>query len=492
MRNIEEIKGKIPLYVKRVADVLASKDYEAYLVGGSVRDLVLGKDPSDFDIATNCSPGVLRDIFSKTIDVGARFGTVVVVMEDRDGERYNVEVTTYRSESEYVGSRWPSKVQYADKLEDDLKRRDFTINALALDLINIEGRGANLAEVLVDLFGGIEDLENKIVRAVGDPKERFTEDALRMIRACRFASQLGFKIDQKTLESVKSLSYLLKNISIERVRDEFLKILYNSPKPSVGIELLRKTGLLEVFLPELIACIGVVQPEYHVDDVYVHTLKVVDLAQDEVKLAALFHDIAKPQTQSQDEKGTHFYQHDAEGAKVAEKVMQRMSFSKKEIQKVAQLVRHHMFYYPSADWRKQNNASVNKSNLEQLRQEKREKYRSVGGWSDAAIRRFISRIGGEENLDDLIMLRIADASANPKSTFTDYEIDALQERISKIIAEDSALKVTDLAVDGNDLKELGLKGRQIGETLESLLEKVIDDPTLNEKNKLLSIVKKNK
>ncbi|MBN1331735.1 HD domain-containing protein [Candidatus Dojkabacteria bacterium] len=488
-KNIDKIKAKIPLYVKRVADVLSENGYEAYLVGGSVRDLILGKDPSDFDIATNCAPDGLKKIFPKTVDVGAKFGTVVVVMEDRDSERYNVEVTTYRSESDYVSSRWPSKVEFADKLEDDLERRDFTINALAIDLVNLDDSGASFDEVVVDMFGGINDLQEGLIRAVGNPKERFSEDGLRLVRACRLASQLNFTIETGTFEAIRELSYIIKNIAIERVRDEFLKVLYKSPKPSVGIELLRKGGLLEIFLPELVEGIGVTQPEFHVDDVYNHTLKVVDVSQDEIKLVALFHDIAKPKTYSKDEKGVHFYQHDIEGAKIAQEVMQRMKFPKKEIDRVALLVRHHMFYYPSADWRKQNDQSINQEHLEKLRREEQENYQSVGGWSDAAIRRFISRVGGMDNVEDLIKLRIADASANPKSTFTDFEIDALQERISKILAEDSAFKISDLAVDGHDLLGLGIKGADIGKILNELLEKVLEDPTLNEKERLLNIVK---
>ncbi|KKQ35093.1 MAG: Polynucleotide adenylyltransferase/metal dependent phosphohydrolase [candidate division WS6 bacterium GW2011_GWA2_37_6] len=475
---------------KRVADVLLENGFEAYLVGGSVRDLLTGKEPGDFDIATKALPEDIQKLFPKTVATGAKFGTVIVVMEDRSGERFNVEVTTYRSESDYVGSRWPSSVKFTKSIKEDLERRDFTVNALAIDLARIDEPGAVPEEMVLDLFNGMQDLSDGIIRAVGEPDERFQEDALRMLRACRLASQMEFSIEPATMKSISENLDLLKNISLERVRDEILKMLYKSSKPSVGLDLLRQTGIMKLFLPELFACIGVVQPEYHIDDVYTHTLKVVDMAQDDVKLAALFHDIGKPVTISQDDKGTHFYQHDIEGAKIAEKAMRRLKFSNKEIERTSLLVKHHMFYYPSADWRKNaDEQKIDKMHLERLREEGNTK-KIVGGWTDAAVRRFIARVGGIDNLNDLIELRIADATANPKSNFTDYEIKALQERIAKVMAEDSAFKITDLAINGNDLINAGVqKGPKIGEILSDLLEDVMENPENNTKEKLLQIVK---
>lgn len=484
-----KIKEQIPLYVKRVADVLISNGFEAFLVGGSVRDMLIGKSPVDYDIATDCMPNKIKKLFPKTVATGAKFGTIVVVMEDQYAEPYNVEVTTYRSESEYVGSRWPSKVEFGTSIKEDLKRRDFTINALAIDLEKLELIDVNDEELVVDYFGGIRDLDKKIIRAVGDPMERFEEDALRLFRACRFASQLGFAIETKTFHAIKQLSYTIDNISVERLREEFEKLLFGSARPSVGIELLRKSGLLGVFLPELEECVGVTQPEYHVDDVYTHTLKTIDRAQDEVKLAALFHDIGKPKTISVDESGTHFYQHDVVGAKIARNVMKRMRFPNVETERVVNLVRHHMFYYPSADWRKGREDKFEPETIERLEEEAKSGEKNVGGWSDAAIRRFIKRIGGVENVDDLIKLRIADATANPKSTFTNHEIEALQTRISKVLAEDSALRIKDLDISGHDLIEMGIpKGPQIREALEYLLEEVLEDPKLNQKELLLKLV----
>lgn len=488
-KNLSYLRDHIPLHVKRVGDILISNGYEAYLVGGSVRDLLLVNTPKDFDIATNAYPEEIQELFQRTIATGAKFGTIVVIMDDDHGERYNVEVTTYRSESDYYGGRWPAKVEFAKRIEDDLKRRDFTINALAVNLDLLNKTDAILDEVLVDLFNGVEDLESKLIRAVGDAKERFQEDGLRPVRACRLASQLGFKIESDTFASISSMLSVVQNISIERFRDEFSKLIYGSAKPSYGINLLKDSGILKLFIPELIECIGVTQPEFHTDDVYTHLLKTLDLAQDEIKLAALFHDIGKPRTLSKDEAGSHFFQHDIVSAEMTEEILRRLRYSNKDIEHTVTLVRYHMFYYPSADWRKAQVDNIHQyvfteKDLEKL--ENDEQNRTIGGWSDAAIRRFISKVGGVDNINDLIKLRIADATANPKSTFTPVEIEALQRRISKIFEEDAALKIQDLNITGHDLMEIGVeKGPKIGEILTKLLDDVIEDPSLNTKGTLL-------
>jgi poly(A) polymerase/tRNA nucleotidyltransferase (CCA-adding enzyme) len=259
-------------------------------------------------------------------------------------------------------------------------------------------------------------------------------------------------------------------ISKERIRDEFLKLLLHSPKPSYGIELLRKTGLLEQFLPELLEGYGVEQKLFHADDVYSHLLSTVDLAPDTIKLAALFHDIAKPRT---DMRNGHFYGHDEMGASMAEEIMTRMRFSNTEIKHVTRLVKNHMFFFPYES--------------EDMRDEDRNRVRQKV-WTDAAVRRFISRVG-EENLEDLFALRIADAASNPHTLFSPAEIQQLQMRISEIQQKDMALKVTDLAVDGNDLKAIGLTGSEIGRALNMLLEEVLDDPIVNTKEDLLRILK---
>lgn len=481
---------EIPHYVLSVARVLLKEGYKAYLIGGAIRQTLLKQPISDYDIYTDALPESLLKLFPKAIAVGAKFGTVVVVQRDVTGEHFHVEVTTLRSEEEYVKGRWPSKVTFVNSLEKDLSRRDFTFNAMAVDLSEHgldylsmdDAEQPSLTELssfsftLIDYYGGINDIESKVVRTVGDPIKRFTEDGLRMYRACRFASQLSFVIEENTFLTMKECLPVAKLISAERIRDEFLKILYRSPKPSKGIEYLRISGLLEQFFPELLATRGVDQPIGHAFDVYEHTLRVVDIAPDAVKLAALFHDIAKPQTSTND---GHFYGHDKEGATIAETVMKRLRFSTKEIQKVSNLVRWHMFYYPYSE------NDLIEHPVENIAPEN-----EIIKWNDGAVRRFIKRVGAD-NISDLFMLRIADGSSEPESMWDPKEIIALEKRISKILEEDAALKVTDLAIDGVELQSAcALKpGPLIGKTLAYLLEQVIEDPKLNTKEKLTELAK---
>lgn len=477
--EIAEIRKNLPEYVLNTSDVLVNHGYKAFLVGGAVKDMLLGVEPKDYDIATNALPEQISKIFPHSVSTNAKFGTILVINSDRKGERYDVEVTTFRSEEDYFGGRWPSKVEFADDITTDLSRRDFTINAMAIDLDNLNDQGSTDHEIIVDPFGGQNDLDAQIIRAVGDPMERFGEDGLRAYRACRLAAILGFTIEEGTFEAIKATLNISKMVSMERVRDELLKLLKYAPKPSVGIELFRTSGLLELFLPELLECINIEQPEWHHDDVYTHSLKTLDLAEDSIKLAALLHDIGKARTKSEDESGIHFYSHDIVGAEMVKVIMERLKFSNSEIKKVSTLVRWHMFYYPSAEWRKENTLEIITD----------QKSSSSGGWSDSAIRRFIANVG-EEFIDDLFKLRIADANANPKSEFDPIEIKALQDRISEVRSKDMALKITDLNITGEDLFEAGIeKGPMMGEVLKHLLEKVIEDPMLNDKEKLLSLSK---
>jgi poly(A) polymerase/tRNA nucleotidyltransferase (CCA-adding enzyme) len=477
--EIADIRKKLPEYVLNTSDVLVNHGYKAFLVGGAVKDLLLGKEPKDYDIATDALPEQISEIFPHSVSTNAKFGTILVINSDRNGERYDVEVTTFRSEEDYFGGRWPSKVEFADDITTDLSRRDFTINAMAIDLDNLNDQGITHQEIIVDPFGGQNDLQDKIIKAVGDPMERFGEDGLRAYRACRLAAILDFTIEEKTFEAIRASHSISKMVSMERVRDELMKLIKYSTKPSVGIELFRSSGLLELFLPELLECINVEQPEWHEDDVYTHSLKTLDLAEDSIKLAALLHDIGKARTRIEDGTGVHFYSHDTVGAEMVKVIMERLKFSNSEIKKVSTLVRWHMFYYPSAEWRKINP-------LEIITDQKSD---STGGWSDSAIRRFIANVG-EEYIDDLFKLRIADANSNPKSEFDPIEIQALQDRISEVRSKDMALKITDLNITGEDLYQMGIeRSPKMGEILKFLLEKVIDDPILNEKEKLLSIAK---
>ncbi len=412
-------------------------------------------------------------MFPKSISTGAKFGTVIVLVQDEHGETYEVETTTFRSEAGYIDGRWPSSVKFVDEIDQDLGRRDFTFNAMAIDLSKLDlDDGKEEKEVeIYDPFDGIGDIKKKVVRAVGTPLERFKEDGLRSFKACRMAAQFGFTIEEQTLEAIKESRAVAENISMERIRDEFMKMLLNSPKPSVGIELMRETGLLQIFMPELTEGVGVEQKLFHADDVYYHAIKTCDAAEDSVKLVALLHDIAKPRT---DMGNGHFYGHDRMGADMAEQIMKRMKFPKSEIERTKKLIANHMFYYPHIE---EGMSNEEKENIEMHR------------WSDSAVRRFIQRVG-EENIDDLFKLRMADAQSNPYTSFKPDEITILQKRISDVRHQDMALKVTDLNITGKDLEQLGVgKGPKMGEILRELLERVLDDPLLNTKEKLSEIVK---
>ena len=412
-------------------------------------------------------------MFPKSISTGAKFGTVIVLVQDEHGETYEVETTTFRSEAGYIDGRWPSSVKFVDEIDQDLGRRDFTFNAMAIDLSKLDlDDGKEEKEVeIYDPFDGIGDIKKKVVRAVGTPLERFKEDGLRSFKACRMAAQFGFTIEEQTLEAIKESRAVAENISMERIRDEFMKMLLNSPKPSVGIELMRETGLLQIFMPELTEGVGVEQKLFHADDVYYHAIKTCDAAEDSVKLVALLHDIAKPRT---DMGNGHFYGHDRMGADMAEQIMKRMKFPKSEIERTKKLIANHMFYYPHIE---EGMSNEEKENIEMHR------------WSDSAVRRFIQRVG-EENIDDLFKLRMADAQSNPYTSFKPDEITILQKRISDVRHQDMALKVTDLNITGKDLEQLGVgNGPKMGEILRELLERVLDDPLLNTKEKLSEIVK---
>lgn len=415
----------------------------------------------------------MLNMFPKSVSVGAKFGTVIALVEDEEGETQEVEVTTFRSEEEYTDGRWPTNVQFVDKVEKDLGRRDFTINAMAIDLTKND---LNVTEEqewdIYDPFNGLADIQAKKIRAVGTPIERFKEDGLRVIRACRFASILGFEIEEETFKAAKQAIPVVRQVSMERIKDEFMKMLLSSPKPSVGIEMMREIGVLEIFLPELLEGYGVEQKLFHSHDVYYHNLYTCDKAEDSVKLVALLHDIGKPRA---DTKDGHFYGHDIIGTEMLEAIMRRLRFSNSEIEKACTLVKNHMFYYP---YPKENMTPEEIENIE------------IHSWSDSAVRRFIQRVG-EENIEDLFRLRIADASSNPHTAFDPEEINILQKRISEVRQQDMALKISDLVINGNDLEAIGIeKGPQMGKILNDLLDMVVEDPLLNTKEKLLEEAKK--
>lgn len=488
---------KIPIYALKVARILINEGFDCYLVGGGVRDNLLGITQYDIDFTTNALPTEIQKLesFPKSVQINERFGTIAAIVQDKFGENHTVEITTYRKEEDYTSGRWPAKVEFGISLEEDLARRDFTINSMCIDMKPIvqdylDGKLDKAQVEIIDLFGGQSDLENKIIKAVGNPIERFSEDGLRSIRAIRFASTLGLKIEPETYVAISKTLHVTEKISIERFRDEFLKIIYKSPKPSIGIRLLKDTGILKIFIPELLEGINVTQIAFHVHDVFDHSLETLDVAEDKVKIAALFHDIGKPKCDTHD---GHFFGHDQVGAQMTKEILTRLHLPKDEVERNVILVREHMFYYPYNEFdvkfveNKIENFDLTLSQKEdELKLIRSDKFSQ--GWSDGAIRRFIRKVG-VENIEDIFRLRIADATSNPKSAWDPTEIERLQYRISKVLEQDNAFKVTDLEITGNDLLELGFSGKKIGEVLNKLLELVMDDVSLNEKDKLIQIVK---
>ncbi len=417
--------------------------FKCYVVGGGIRDLLLKKTPGTWDLTTDARPQQVTKLFKKVIPTGIKYGTVTVMI---DGVPF--EITTFRSDEKYVDGRHPLNVRFSDSLKDDLSRRDFTINAIAYNPISGE---------LVDIFGGQKDLKAKLIRAVGDPVMRFNEDGLRPLRACRFAAKLDFKIEPKTFSAISKCLKTAKKVSMERVHDELMRMLA-SDKPSVGIELMRRSGLLSLYIPELEAGIGVGQPKpFHKEDVYLHNIHTCDKiskGKPVLRLAALLHDISKPECKVDET----FYDHDLKGAETAGKIMKRLKFSNDDIGYVKNIIRNHMFNYSRE-------------------------------WSDSAVRRFIKRVG-IENVDDLFALRIADIKAMGRTVGKGHPA-GLRRKIKKVIAEENALHIKDLKVDGKDvMKELNIPpGPKVGEVLDALLEKVLDEPTLNERHRLLEMVK---
>ncbi|OGC14005.1 hypothetical protein A3J90_05520 [candidate division WOR-1 bacterium RIFOXYC2_FULL_37_10] len=436
-------KSKIPGSAQHIIKTLKNNGYKAYLVGGSVRDLLLFKSPNEWDITTDAFPQVVSKLFEKVVPTGIKYGTVTIIIK---GETF--EVTTFRKDEKYVDGRHPSNVKFTKELKQDLARRDFTINAMAYDPVDNE---------LVDIFGGQKDLKHKIIKAVGDPVERFSEDGLRPVRACRFAASLGFKIENKTFAAISKTLKIVKKVAAERVCDEIKKLL-KTKKPSIGIENMRNSGVLELFIPELVKSAGVKQPEpYHKYDVYWHSLYSCDAAPKEnliVRLAALFHDIAKPECK----EGETFYNHEQIGSEVVAKLLRKLKFSNEIIGKVTNLVENHMFNYESS-------------------------------WKDSAVRRFIKRVG-LKNIPDLFALRLADCSAMGRKIDNGY-LKELKARIDKAIKEENALHVVDLKINGKDvMRALKIKpGPKVGKALNYLLEKVIEDPVLNDKKNLLEMVR---
>ena len=457
----------IPEYIKKIITQLNTAGFEAWAVGGCVRDLLMNKEPNDWDITTNAQPEAILKVFPEAVYENI-FGTVLVKVKNEAGETEQVvEVTTYRSEQGYADRRHPDEVKFEDKLEKDLARRDFTINALAVapiagrqfkpdgfnKLIELD----NEAWELVDYYGGEKDIKQRVIRAVGEPSERFKEDALRLMRAVRFASQLDFKLEPKTERAIGKLAGSLKFIANERIRDELIKIL-SSNQPARGFIKLEETKLLQYIMPELLAGIGMEQKGHHIYTVFDHSvlsLKNCPSADWRVRLAALLHDIGKPSTKKIINGENTFYNHDYVGAKLARKIMTRLKFATVDIEKVVVLVANHMFYY------------------------------NVGEVTAASVRRLIAKVG-EQNLQDLIALRVADrlGSGTPKAV--PYKLRHFQYMLDKVRHDPVSVKM--LKINGTDLMEkLNLEpGPKIGAILDVLLSAVIEDPKLNTNEYLLN------
>ncbi|GIW66921.1 MAG: HDIG domain-containing protein [Candidatus Parcubacteria bacterium] len=443
--------NKVPKEVRDVWFKLIKNNYESYLVGGCVRDLLLNKKPKDWDITTKAKPEEIKKIFPNSFYEN-KFFTVGVKTESNDPTLKIIEITTFRIEGKYSDFRHPDKVKYAQTLKNDLKRRDFTINALALDK----------DFKIIDYFNGLNDIKDRIIKTVGKPEERFKEDPLRMIRAIRLACQLNFEIENKTFETIKKISSFIQLISKERIKDEFIKIIMNE-NALRGLELLRESNLLIEIIPELIRCYQVSQNKHHKYDVYTHLLKSLEYAVKknyslEIRLAALFHDIGKPLTKKGEGPDCTFYNHEIVGAKITKNILQRLKFPKKIVERVVHLVKHHMFYL------------------------------EIDKISMSAVRRLVNRLG-LENIEDFFKLREADRIGSGVQKAVPYRLRYLKYLIHKSQIEPITPKI--LKINGHDImKTLNITpGPRVGWIIKILLNEIIDDPNKNEKEYLLSRIK---
>lgn len=454
-------KIKIPDILKNFNEVFVKNNFKAYLVGGAVRDIFLKKTASDYDVATNATPQDVMKMFRVVIPTGFEHGTVTVHFMGEE-----IEVTTFRTEAGYSDGRHPDSVNYAATIEEDLSRRDFTINAIAVNLS--DGK-------IVDPYGGRRDIKKKIIRTVGNAHERFMEDGLRPVRGIRFAGKLKFSIENQTYSEMfkEDVQKKIASISVERFRDEFLKLL-SAPLPSLGIKMMEETGILKIFIPELLSCRGCIQKDdrsYHIFDVLDHLIYACDGAPKDkplLRMAALLHDIGKPVSKTEvKENGLtiyHFYNHEIYSAKIAREILTRLKFSNAEIDYICHLIECHMFHY-------------------------------TPDWGDAAVRRFMVKVG-IEYIDDLIDLRLSDMYGKYNEDVRKHDSEScrllieLKERVTVLNEEKSVLGLKDLKINGNDLIQLGIKpGKQIGQILNELFEEVLEAPEINEREKLLELVK---
>jgi len=437
---------KLPERIKKFANIFHINSFELYVVGGAVRDFFAGKTVKDYDFATNASPEQVTALFQHTIPTGIEHGTVTIMFR---GESF--EVTTFRTEGDYTNSRHPDKVNFIGSIADDLMRRDFTINALAVNTLTGE---------LLDNHQGLSDLKNKIIRAIGTPATRFNEDNLRMLRAFRFSAVLGFSIEEKTIAAIESCSSEIVHVSFERIQEELNKILA-APYPSKTLFAMETSGLLQYLLPELTACKGVGSKGSDNMDSFQHLCRSCDGAPQSnalVRWAALLHDVGKPHTEKYDSEREKiiFHGHDILSADITDKILRRLKFSNQFRKEVIHLISHHMFNYTHE-------------------------------WSNAAVRRFINRVG-IHFIHNLILLREADFYGSSGKKLSKTILSELIDRVNYILLNNAAIQISDLAVNGKSLMESGIKeGPAIGTILGLLLESVIDDPKLNNSQNLLKI-----
>lgn len=437
--------GGIPEEVSQVTSTLAKEGFEAYAVGGCIRDLLIGKKPNDWDVTTNATPEDIQRIFPHTYYTN-EFGTVGIVFEEATDDSLKViEATPFREEGKYSDARRPDSVVFSDKLEDDLKRRDFTINAIAY---------SPETDTLVDLYKGREDLKLGLIRAVGDAGERFEEDALRILRAVRLSAELGFKIEEKTEEAMAKWAGQLAKISKERIRDELSRILL-SQRPMDALILAQRLGILKFVVPELERGIGVEQNQAHSYDVWEHNLRTLQHAADknwpfDLRLAAMYHDISKPETRRRSEEKNEwtFYGHDVVGARVTRKALTELKFPKETIEKVSNLVRWHMFF----------------SDPEKI--------------TLSAVRRIIRNVG-QENIWDLMNLRVCDRVGTGRPKEQPFRFRKYQSMIEEALRD--PISVGMLKVDGAKIMALinEKPSPRVGYILHALLEEVLDDPKKN-------------
>ncbi len=435
---------KLPYGVNRIITILGEGGYEAFAVGGCVRDMIMGKEPVDYDITTNALPQQIKNCFAgfKTIDTGIKHGTVTVVLNDE-----NFEITTYRVDGEYTDNRRPDNVRFSSLISEDLSRRDFTVNAMAYS----EDEG------LVDLFDGEKDIKNKVIRCVGDPDKRFNEDGLRILRALRFASTLGFEIEKKTAEAIKRNKGLLKNLSAERVFSEFKKLVCGENAAKIISDYKEVIG---VFLPEILPMIDFVQrTKYHNLNVFDHTVKAFEKTEKDVvlRLAALLHDVGKPAAVTTDEAGVdHFKGHAVISAEMAETVLKRLKADNKTIESVKLLILYH-------------SAKI-------LPEE-------------ADLKKLISEIGFE-HAKNLMKLKISDTYAKAYPYCEDNTPRENLEIIKRIEKSGDPVFIKDLKINGTDIMQMGVKGQAVGKILNLLLDLVILKEIENEKGLLLEQAEK--